>query len=48
MKCLLVFCGSYPEQRNTGSRGYFGNALCVCESSQSRNCEPLADSILRA
>ena len=40
--------GLYPEQRRTGSLGYFGNAGSDCESWQSRNCEPFDEETVRA
>lgn len=40
--------GLYPEQRRTGSLGYFGNAGLDCESWQSRNCEPFDEDTARA
>ena len=40
--------GLCPEQRRTGSLGYFGNTGLDCESWQSRNCEPFDEETVRA
>jgi hypothetical protein len=33
---------SYPAQLTTGSRGYFGNRVSVCERAHSENDDPFA------
>ena len=36
-----------PSQRTTGCGGYFGNRESVCDNWQSRNREPLPETISR-
>src|SRR5262245_10955649 len=44
----VVLRRTKPAQRTTGCGGYLGKWESCCESRQSKNCEPLPDTIVRA